>query len=58
MPAPTLLTDAQVQAYLTNGYITVQTALRPGRNGDHRPLRPFNPSQESAHDYCIGPASI
>ena len=29
MPAPTLLTDAQVQAYLTNGYITVQTAPPP-----------------------------
>ena len=29
MPAPILLTDAQVQAYLTNGYITVQTAPPP-----------------------------
>ena len=29
MPAPILLTDAQVQAYLTNGYITVQTAHPP-----------------------------
>ena len=29
MPAPMLLTDAQVQAYLTNGYITVQTAHPP-----------------------------
>ncbi len=29
MPAPILLTDSQVQAYLTNGYITVQTAHPP-----------------------------
>ena len=29
MPAPILLTDAQVQAYLTEGYITVQTAHPP-----------------------------
>ena len=29
MSAPILLTDAQVQAYLTNGYITVQTAHSP-----------------------------
>ena len=29
MPAPILLTDSQVQAYLTNGYITVQTAHSP-----------------------------
>ena len=29
MPAPILLTDTQVQAYLTNGYITVQTAHPP-----------------------------
>ena len=29
MPAPILLTDAQVQAYLTNGYITVQAAHSP-----------------------------
>ena len=29
MSAPILLTDAQVQAYLTNGYITVQTAHPP-----------------------------
>ena len=29
MPAPILLTDAQVQAYLTNGYTTVQTAHPP-----------------------------
>ena len=29
MSAPILLTDSQVQAYLTNGYITVQTAHSP-----------------------------
>lgn len=29
MSTPILLTDAQVQAYLTNGYITVQTAHPP-----------------------------
>ena len=29
MPAPILLTDAQVRAYLTNGYITVQSAHPP-----------------------------
>lgn len=29
MPSPILLTDAQVQAYLTRGYITVQTAHLP-----------------------------
>ena len=29
MSAPILLTDSQVQAYLTNGYITVQTAHPP-----------------------------
>ena len=29
MPSPILLTDAQVQAYLTQGYITVQTAHPP-----------------------------
>lgn len=29
MPSPILLTDAQVQAYLTHGYITVQTAHPP-----------------------------
>ena len=29
MSAPILLTDAQVQAYLTNGYITVQTTHSP-----------------------------
>ena len=39
MPAPTLLTDAQVQAYLTNGYITVQTAHPPAAHQNiHRQI--------------------
>ena len=39
MSAPILLTDSQVQAYLTNGYITVQTAHPPaGHQNIHQQI--------------------
>ncbi|MCY4603297.1 MAG: phytanoyl-CoA dioxygenase, partial [Gemmatimonadetes bacterium] len=42
MPAPILLTDAQVQAYLTNGYITVRTAHPPTVHQNiHRQIEPL-----------------